>query len=73
MKESDAQTFGTFAWSFVDEADFFAFSFSQSISYAIFNSKGNVMNTCTFVFNKFGNGTLRASRLQQFDFCFAYF
>ena len=53
--------------------DFFAFCFCQSISYAIFYSKCNVVNTCTFVFNKFGNGTFRASRLQQFDFGFAYF
>ena len=40
MKESNIQTFGTFAGSFVDKADFFAFCFCQSIGYAIFYSKG---------------------------------
>ena len=60
MKESDIQTFSTFAGSFVDKADFFAFCLCQRIGYAIFYSKCDVVNACTFVFNEFGNSTLRA-------------
>lgn len=45
MKECDVEVFCTLAWSLVDEADFLAFAFSESVSYAILDAESNMVNT----------------------------
>ena len=60
MEESDIKSFRTFARSFVDKADFFAFCFCKCISYTVLYGECHVMNARAFVLNKFGDGTFGA-------------
>ena len=73
MQECDLQLLCSETRSLVYQADAFFFTFSQSIGHTVFDAECHMMYATASFVEEFGDGTVRACRLQEFDFHFAYF
>ncbi len=55
------------AWRFVDQPDSFGLQIRQGLI-DIFHPQGYMLDTFAFIFDETGNGSVRGSRFQEFDF-----
>lgn len=67
VKETDVETFGTFAGALVNQTDAFFAKFRECVG-GIVNAESDVMDAFATLFNESGDGTLFGSGFQKLDF-----
>lgn len=72
VQECNHHVFSTWTWSLIDEAQTLCVALSQCVGHSVFYSECYVVNTASAVLKEFGNCTLRACWLKEFEFYFAY-